>query len=509
LEMRGITKRFPGIIANDGVDLDLRAGEIHGLLGENGAGKTTLMNILYGLYRMDDGEILVDGERASIRSPRDASSLGIGMIHQFSTLVRDLTVLENVILGREPSGVAFIDLKLAEEQVKSLMGRYSLQVDLGATPEQLTVSQRQKVEILKALYRGARILIMDEPTSVLSPQEKAELMAALRGMVEGEGLSIIFITHKLPEAIAASDRITVLRKGRVVGTMDARDADPRALALMMVGRETTFESSRSDVRGKVVLEVDGVEAVDDTGRSALGGVSLQLREGEILGLAGVSGNGQEELVEVITGLRPASSGRVTVKGKDVTGLPPRRIRALGVGYVPEDRMGRGVLPGLSVEENLVLGVHGRQPYAERWFLPLVGVTSEEEIRGHAEEKVAEYGIETPNVEKEAGRLSGGNIQKLILARELSVDPDILIAEKPTAGLDVGSQEFIHRKLTEGRDRGMAVLLISEDLDEILALSDRVAVIYEGVIVDVLDPEEATRDEVGALMAGLKSVPGAT
>lgn len=498
LEMRNITKRFPGVVANDRVSFDLRRGEVHCIVGENGAGKTTLVNILYGLYRMDEGEILVDGERVSIGSPRDAMGLGIGMIHQFFTLVPGLSVLENIILGHEPTRGPFLDLERAKEEILWLEERFDLRVDLDAEPEQLAAGQRQKVEILKALYRGARILIMDEPTSVLSPREKEELIRNLRTMAEGGDLSIIFITHKLPEAMDASDRITVLRKGRFVDTVEAGRVDQAALAQMMVGREVLFDVARIETeKGGWVLEVRGLEALDDTGRRALRGVSLHISEGEILGIAGVSGNGQEELVEVIMGLREAARGKVFIKGVDTTRSSPKEIRDLGVGYIPEDRLGRGLLASMTIYENLVLGAHSRNPFARGLF------TNPERIREHAENLVREYGLETPSIDKPAGKLSGGNIQKLILAREFSSDPDLMIADKPTSGLDVGSQESIRRRFMEEKGRGKAILLVSEDLDEMMTMSDRIAAIYEGEITGIVKAGEAMREEIGEMIAGAK------
>jgi ABC-type uncharacterized transport system ATPase subunit len=506
LEMRNITKRFPGVTANDGVDFDLRPGEVHCVLGENGAGKTTLMNVLYGLYRMDEGEILLEGKAVSIRSPRDAVDLGIGMIHQYSTLVPVLSVVENIMLGREPARGLFIDRERAEREIHELQDKYNLHVELGERTERLSASERQKVEILKALYGGAGILIMDEPTSVLAPQEKEELMGSLREMARGRLLSIIFITHKLPEAIAIADRITILRRGRVVETLDAEGVDIRLLAQMMVGKDLLFDLARGTTeKGEAVLEVRGMGALGENGAPALRDVSLTLREGEILGVAGVSGNGQEELVEVIVGLRRAEAGEVRIGGRDIMGLTPGEVRALGVGYIPEDRLGRAVLHDSSVGENLVLGIHGEKlftdggplPFENNWF------TNRHQVEEHARRLVDEYGIDAPRLETEARKLSGGNLQKLILARELSREPALLIAEKPTSGLDVGSQEFVRLRLLEQREKGRAILLVSEDLDEIMMMSDRVAVMYEGRIVDVVDAESATKDEIGAIMTGAR------
>jgi ABC-type uncharacterized transport system ATPase subunit len=506
LEMRNVTKRFPGVTANDRIDFELRPGEVHCVLGENGAGKTTLMNILYGLYRMDEGEVLLNGKRVSISSPRDAVEHGIGMIHQYSTLVPVLSVLENIMLGNEPTKGAFIDRGRAEKEILELQERFNLHVELAERPERLSASERQKVEILKALYRGAGILIMDEPTSVLTPQEKDELMSSLREMAGGRLMSIIFITHKLPEAIAIADRITILRIGRVVETIDAEGVDIRALARKMVGKDLLFDLTKGMTeKGEAVLEVRDLAAIGDNGSTALMGVSLAVREGEILGVAGVSGNGQEELVEVIVGLRRTESGWVSIVKGDIRDLTPREIRSLGVGYIPEDRLGRAVLRDSSIGENLFLGIHGSERFTDRGPLPFDNnwFTNRRQVEEHARMLIDEYGIDAPGLETEARKLSGGNLQKLILARELSREPALLIAEKPTSGLDVGSQEFVRLKLLEQRDRGGAILLVSEDLDEIMMMSDRIAVMYEGRILDVVDAESATREEIGEMMTGAK------
>ncbi len=496
LEMRNVTKRFPGVVACDHINFDLRAGEIHSILGENGAGKTTLMNILYGLYQMDEGEILVDGKKVSICSPRDAISLGIGMIHQLSLLVPRLSMMENVILGREPTRGPFINRKRAEEDILELEKKFNLKVSLNVKVEQLSAGEKQQVEIIRALYRGARILIMDEPTSVLTPLEKEELVKSLRELAR-EGISSVpFITHKLPEVIAVSDRVTILREGKVVDVLETRDVNIGQLARKMVGRDVLFDVRKlTTKKGRKILEARDLQALDDIGTLALKGASLSVREGEILGVAGVSGNGQKELVEVIAGQRRAIAGKVLLKGIDTTNYSSRKVRDLGIGYIPEDRREKGILPDCSVSENLVLGVHSRPPFAYRWF------TYPDQFNKYARKLVAEYDIDTTSIEKPAGKLSGGNMQRLILARELSRDPDIILADKPTSGLDVGSQEFIRQRLMKERDRGKAILLISEDLDEIMMMSDRIAVMYEGSIVKVVPVEEATKEEIGEMMAG--------
>jgi len=505
LEMRGIIKRFPEIIANNHINFDLRKGEIHGILGENGAGKTTLMNILYGLYRLDAGEIHINGRPVSIGSPRDAIDLGIGMIHQSFTIVAKLSVLENIVLGREPTRGPFLDRDEARTKIIELGEKFNLMVDLEAKPENLPASGKQKVEILKSLYRGARILIMDEPTSVLLPHEKEELMGTLKEITKEGFLSVIFITHKLPEAVAISDRITILRKGEVVDTLEAGEADLKDLAQKMVGRDVLFDITKSlSDQGEEILRVEELEAFNSSGVWSLKGVSFEVARGEILGIAGVSGNGQEELVDVIVGFLRASAGRVFVKGMDVKGFSPQKTRELGVGYIPEDRIGRGILPNLTVRDNLMLGFHSRSPYTHRGPLPFENrwFTDRREVNALAERLVKEYGIDTPSVEKPAGKLSWGNMQKLILAREFSKNPDILIMDKPTSGLDIGSQEFIRRKLMDERARGKAILLISEDLDEILTMSDRIAIIYEGRIVDIVEADKTSKEEIGEMITGL-------
>ena len=506
LEMRNITKRFSGVLANDRINFDLRAGEIHSILGENGAGKTTLMKILYGLYQMDEGEIIVNGKNVSIKSPEDAINLGIGMIHQFFMLVPGLSVMENIVLGCEPTIGPFLDRKRAEKEVLELERKFKLNVDINAKPEQLSVSEKQQVEILKTLYRGSKILIMDEPTSMLTPQEKKELVKTLREMTVKDASSIIFITHKLPEAISVSDRVTVLRRGKVVDVLEAKETDRGKLAQKMVGREVLFDLEKSAAEeGEKILEVKELRVLSDTGTLALKGVSFHVKKGEILGIAGVSGNGQEELMEVVAGQRHAIAGKVLIKGNDATNSSPRKIRDLGVGYIPEDRMEKGILSDLSIAENAVLGVHSKPPLANRWILPFDKrwFTNPDQINKYARELVAEYNVDTPSIDKAIGELSGGNIQKLILARELSRDPDILLAEKPTSGLDVGSQEFIRRQLMREREKGKAILLFSEDLDEIIMMSDRIAVMYEGKIVAVVPASGVTKERIGEMMVGVK------
>jgi len=506
LEMRGIVKNFPGVLANDHVDLKIKAGEIHALLGENGAGKTTLMNVLYGLYQPDEGKILIKGKPVTIRSPKDAIDLGIGMIHQHFMLVDPLTVTENVVLGLRSPKEPLLDLVTAEKKIEELSKKYGLKVDPKARIEQLSVGERQRVEIIKALYRGAQILILDEPTAVLTPPEVKEMMLMIKRMAK-EGLTVIpFITHKMPEVMAISDQVTVLRRGKVVGEIATKRTNEKDLAKKMVGRQVSFGKKRKKVKqGKVVISVKDLEALNDKGLPALKKVSFEVHEREIVGVAGVSGNGQRELAEVITGLRKATSGKVTILGKDVTNKPPKEITDQGVGHIPEDRMGTGLIMNFSVAENLILGSQSKDPFVNKWFLPInkKWFLDKDEINKHADQLIAEYNIKTPSRDVPARTLSGGNLQKLILARELSRKPKLLIANQPTRGLDVGATEFIQTKIEEQKEKETAVLLISEDLDEILSLSDRIVVVYEGNIAGIVPAEKAKIKDIGLMMAGVK------
>ena len=507
LEMRGIVKCFPGVVANDGIDFDARAGEIHALLGENGAGKTTLMRILYGIYRPDAGEIYLDGRKVRVRSPREALSLGIGMVHQHFRLVPTLTVEENVILGLRSGLNPFPRLGRVRERIGAIARDYGLEVDPQAKVFELSVGEQQRVEILKALYRRVQILIMDEPTSVLTPQEVERLFSTLRSLVEA-GLTVIFITHKLDEVLRVSDRVTVLRRGRVVTTLPTAEADKPSLARMMVGREVVFRSrlergptgTRNRTRnrkGENLLEVRDLRALNDRGLLAIRDLSFDLSSGEILGVAGVAGNGQRELVEVLTGLRKATHGRVIIFGRDMTNRSPREIAASGVAHIPEERLRRGLVPGMSVAENLVLKDYCVPPFSRGPF----GLLDRRAIIAHAEGAIKEYQIMTPSYNTPAKLLSGGNIQRLILARELSGSPRLIIAAHPTYGLDVGATEQIRGLLLEQRDHGAGVLLISEDLEEILSLSDRILVLFAGRAMGLLKAGEAEPEELGLLMAG--------
>ncbi len=505
IETRGITKRFPGVLAVDRVDFSLEKGEIHALLGENGAGKTTLMNMLYGLYQPDEGEILVNGEAVEFHDPNDAIRRGIGMVHQHFMLIPVMTVTENIILGVERTRppLAFLgrlgrlDRRSARIRIRELAEQYGLAVDPNATIQDLPVGSQQRVEIVKTLYRRADIVILDEPTAVLTPQEADELFAVMRRLVE-QGVSIVFISHKLKEVLAVADRISVLRDGRLVGTTTPAQATRESLAEMMVGREVLLTVVKEEARpGEPVLQVNGLRTLDDRDQVAVNDVSFEVRAGEILGIAGVQGNGQRELVEALTGLRSVEGGEVSVLGQDVTHASPRQITEMGVAYIPEDRQKHGLVLSYPVADNLVLNTYYRPPFAKRMVL------NEPEIERHGRALVQEFDIRTPSVYTTSSSLSGGNQQKAIVARELSRPIKLLVAAQPTRGLDVGSTEFIHNRLVEQRRQGVAVLLISADLDEILSLSDRVVVVFEGEIVGTLPIADATRERVGLLMAGVK------
>lgn len=495
VELKNISKRFPGVLANDAVNFQLRKGEIHALLGENGAGKTTLMNCLYGFYQFDEGEIYINGKKVNINSPSKAIEHGIGMVHQHFMLVHPFTVTENIILGCEPVHRGMINLKEAVKEVKELSKRYGLNVDPEARIQDISVGMQQRVEILKALYRGADILIMDEPTAVLIPQEVKELIEIMKNLTK-EGKSIIFITHKLKEVKKVSDRVTVIRRGKVVNTVQTKDASTEDLAKMMVGREVVLRVDKDEAKpGEVVLKVNKLQAKNDRGLMALKDITFEVRKGEILGIAGVAGNGQNELTEVLTGLRKLIMGSIVFKGEDITNYSTKDIIEAGVSHIPEDRQNRGLILDFSLYENMILGQHYRPPYAQ-------GIQMNyNRIKKEIRKLIKKYDIRTPDENVMARSLSGGNQQKVIIAREFSREPDLLIAAQPTRGVDVGAIEFIHKQIIEQRDSGKAILLISLELDEILSLSDRIAVIYEGKIMDIINASEATEEKLGLLMAG--------
>ncbi|MGE5672453.1 MAG: ABC transporter ATP-binding protein [Mycobacterium leprae] len=492
LKLQGITKRFGSLVANDQIDLDVRPGEIHALLGENGAGKTTLMNVLYGLYSPDEGSIEFKGKPVRISNPGQAIALGIGMVHQHFMLIPVFTVAENIVLGREPGGFR-LDMKQAEAEVAALSARFGLQVDPRAKVESISVGQQQRVEILKALYRGAELLILDEPTAVLTPQEIAELGHIMKELV-AQGRTIIIITHKLKEVLQFADRVTVIRRGKKVATLETAGQTEADLAALMVGRAVNLHVEKSlATPGETVLSVEHLSAQNDQGLPAVRDVSFQVRAGEIVGVAGVDGNGQSELVQVLSGLRRAAGGKVTLSGQETTHLKPGAIRAAGMGHIPEDRQRRGLVLDFSVAENAALGHHRR--YASWGFLNY-------RLMAEAAQKVLNaFDVRPPDPEYMARALSGGNQQKLIVGREITRDPNLMVAVQPTRGLDVGAIEFIHKRLVEARDAGKAVLLVSLELDEILSLSDRILVMYKGQFVADIPAAEAREEQLGLLMAG--------
>jgi ABC-type uncharacterized transport system ATPase subunit len=495
LELRQITKRFPGVLANDRIDFDLRAGEVHALLGENGAGKSTLMNVLYGLYHPDAGEILVSGKPITIDSPRAAIEHGIGMVHQHFMLIPVMTVAENIVLATEPrhNGV-FLDEKEADSRVRELSERFGLAVDPEAKVENITVGQQQRVEILKALYRGAEILILDEPTAVLTPQEADDLFAIIRSLT-AQGKSIIFISHKLNEVLTIADRITTLRRGKLIDTVPREGATEDSLARMMVGRDVLLRVEKAKASpGEPLLEVDDLHVFDDRGLEAVKGVSFTVRAGEIVGLAGVDANGQTELIDALTGLRRAASGTVTVGGKAFHHASARTMLDAGVGHIPEDRQRRGLVLEFTLAENLALHDYRRRPASR------MGILSPRRLVNRARDLLVEFDVRGGGPETPASALSGGNQQKVVIARELSDDPRVLVAAQPTRGLDVGAIEFVHRRLVDERDRGRAILLVSFELEEILGLSDRILVMYGGRIVGEYGPDVSDL-ELGVAMAG--------
>ena len=494
LELRSITKRFPGVLANDHVDFELAKGEVHALLGENGAGKSTLMNILYGLYHPDEGDIRLNGKPVRIASPNDAIELGIGMVHQHFMLIPVMTVAENIVLATEPRKGPFLDLGAAERRVRELSERFGLAVRPEARVESISVGMQQRAEILKALYRGAEILILDEPTAVLTPQEASELFSIVRSL-QADGKSIIFISHKLNEVLEIADRVTVLRQGRRIETIPRAGATQETLARLMVGRDVVLRVEKSPAEAaEPLLEVEDLRVVDERGLEAVRGASFQVRAGEIVGIAGVDGNGQSELIDALTGLRRPSGGRITAGGQDVTTATARECFDRGLGHIPEDRQRRGLVLDFTLAENIALHDFRKQP-SSRW-----GWLYPRSLVERAGRLLKEFDVRGGRAQTLAAALSGGNQQKVVIAREVSRDPRVLIAAQPTRGLDVGAIEFVHRRLVQERDEGRAILLLSFELDEIRSLSDRILVMYEGRIVGEYDPS-VSEEELGIAMTG--------
>jgi simple sugar transport system ATP-binding protein len=498
IEMRGITKRFGAVVANKQIDLTIPANTIHAIVGENGAGKSTIMRILYGFYTADEGEIYLDGRRADIRSPHDAIAMGLGMVHQHFMLVPPMTVLENIVLGAEPGSAARIDYRKAEEQVRRLSHDFGFELDPHRRVEDLSVGQQQRVEVLKALYRGARILILDEPTAVLTPQEVEEFFRILRSMRE-QGKTIIIITHKLSEVLALSDNVTIMRDGTVVGQRATKDTDATELARLMVGRDVLLRVEQEPAEpADAVLAVSDLRLTtlaDGHQHHKLSGVTFDVRAGEIVGVAGVEGNGQTELIEILAGLRTASGGSVKLAGREISGLDARQIKELGVAHIPEDRHLRGLLLDFDLADNGILGTHYCPPAAPaRW-----GLLDDRAIDGKAKRLIRDFDVRPPNPDLLARVLSGGNQQKLVIGREFDLKPKLLLVAQPTRGVDIGAIEFIHRKLVELRDAGAAILLVSAELEEVLSLADRILVMYQGQIVGVVDPQHIDHAEIGLLM----------
>lgn len=496
VEMKNITKKFGDFVANDSIDLTVHKGEIHALLGENGAGKTTLMNMLYGLYESTEGEIFINGKKVNITSPNIAIENGIGMVHQHFMLIETFTVVENIILGMETvKSLGIMDIKKATKDVEELSKKYGLHVDPNARIQDISVGMQQRVEILKALYRGADILILDEPTAVLTPQEIEEIMDIMENLTK-QGKTIIIITHKLKEIKQSSDYCTIIRRGKKIDTVKVSEVTEEDLASMMVGRDVSFKVDKKDPDiGELTLELKDLVIKDNRDLDTVKGLSLKLNKGEILGIAGIDGNGQSELIEGLTGLRSIESGSVVLGGKNITNLTPKEIMESGMNNIPEDRQRRGLVMDFTVAENMVLENYHKEPFTKK------GILNHDEINNFSKDLIDKFDVRPRNHEQFARALSGGNQQKVIIAREISNDPDVLIAAQPTRGLDVGAIEYVHKFLIDQRDRGKAVLLISFELDEIMNVSDRIAVIYDGKIVDIIDGKKADEKTLGYLMAG--------
>nr|WP_239544125.1 ABC transporter ATP-binding protein [Virgibacillus halotolerans] len=494
--MLNIRKEFPGVVANDDITMQVKKGEIHALLGENGAGKSTLMNVLFGLYQPEKGEIRINNERVNITNPNIANDLGIGMVHQHFMLVEPFTVTQNIILGSEPTRKSGkIDIKRAEKEIRELSDRYGLKVDPTAKISDISVGMQQRVEILKTLYRGANILIFDEPTAVLTPQEIKELIEIMHALIR-EGKSIILITHKLKEIMEVCDRCTVMRKGKGIGTVDVKDTNVNELASLMVGRKVSFTTEKTLANPKeVVLQIADLFVKDTRKVELVKGLNLEIKAGEIVGIAGIDGNGQTELIEALTGLTKAESGTIKLRGKPITNLKPRKVTESGIGHIPQDRHKYGLVLDYPIGENMVLQTYYKEPFSKGTIL------NYKEIYKKATELIQEYDVRTPSAYTKASALSGGNQQKAIIGREIDRSPDLLIAAQPTRGLDVGAIEFIHKRLIEERDKGRAILLVSFELDEIMDVSDRIAVMFDGEVVAELNPEQTNEQELGLLMAG--------
>jgi len=499
VEMLNITKEYPGVIANNNVTLIVRKGEIHGLIGENGAGKSTIMNLLYGMGRPDSGVIKINEKEVSLSSPKDAIKLGIGMVHQHFMLAPTLSVIENIVLGKAPKKFLMVDMNKARKEVGKILERYSFELDLDAKVYQLSIGQMQRVEIVKALYRGADILILDEPTAVLTPQEVVELIHIMK-QLKTQGCTIIIITHKLKEVMAATDRITVMRKGCVTGSLETEHTNEKELANLMVGREVNLKIEKTPARSKEkVLQVDKINVMNKRGRLAVKDVTFHVARGEILGVCGVEGNGQTELIDAITGLSPVVGGTIKVFDKEIQNLSVRKRRECRMSHIPEDRLKVGSAKTCSIKENLILNNYYKNEFSSHGFL------KKDAISSHAENLIERFSIKVPDSNYALGTLSGGNMQKVILAREIDTDPEILITAQPTRGVDIGAIEYIRKELAALKEEGKAILLISAELEEIMSLSDRIIVMYEGEIAAAVTPEEVTEEELGLYMAGARKM----